>query len=565
MKPTKTRPRVPRLEKVPTGIRGLDEITLGGLPAGRATLVCGGAGCGKTLLAMEFLVRGACDHGEPGVFVSFEETRDELAANFASLRFDLPGLEAKKRLAIDYVQVNRHEIEETGEYDLEGLFIRLGSAIDEVGARRVVLDSVETLFAGLSSEGILRAELRRLFRWLKDRGVTAIVTGERGEGTLTRHGLEEYVSDCVIVLDNRIVNELATRRLRVVKYRGSTHGQNEYPFLLDETGLSVLPVTSLGLDYPVSNERISTGVTGLDGMLGGQGVYRGSTVLFSGAAGTGKTSLAAHFADATCRAGGRCVYFAYEEPQDQLVRNMRSIGIDLEPWVKKGLLRISASRPTLHGLEMRLLLAHRVVEEHRPAAVVVDPISNLVVAGSANETRSMLTRLIDFLKTRGITGVFTSLVSGGAAAEEDTAVNISSLIDTWILLRDLESGGERNRSITIVKSRGMAHSNENREFTLEETGFSLVEVQRGAAGALSGSARLAEQAELARRRAQLERRRAALEAQIESLRASFAAEEAEVLQPLASAPSNGASAAGSAGTRGRASERGGSTRARGRR
>jgi circadian clock protein KaiC len=555
-------PKAPgRLLKVPTGIRGLDEITSGGLPAGRPTLVCGGAGCGKTLLAMEFLVRGALEHGEPGVFVSFEETRDELAANFASLHFDLPALEAKKRLAIDYVQVNRHEIEETGEYDLEALFIRLGSAIDEVGARRVALDSIETLFSGLSNAGILRAELRRLFRWLKDRGVTAVVTGERGDGTLTRHGLEEYISDCVILLDSRIVNEMATRRLRVVKYRGSTHGQNEYPFLLDEKGLSVLPVTSLGLDYPVSNERVSTGVAGLDEMLGGQGMFRGSTVLFSGAAGTGKTSLAAHFADATCRAGERCLYLAFEEPQDQLIRNMRSIGIDLEPWVKKGLLRVAASRPTLHGLEMRLLTAHQLVEEHRPAAVIVDPITNLVASGSINEARSMLTRLIDFLKNRGITGVFTSLVSGGEATEE-TAVEISSLIDTWILVRDLESGGERNRSLTIVKSRGMPHSKANREFTLGDSGVALVDVQRGAGGAVAGTARLAEQADVARRRAQLERRRAALEAQIESLRASFAAEEAEALPGTTAAQLNVAS-----GTRatGRATTPDRSTRGRRRR
>lgn len=565
MSPPKPRAQPPRVSKAPTGIRGLDEITNGGLPAGRPTLVCGGAGCGKTLLAMEFLVRGALDHGEPGVFVSFEETRDELAANFGSLNFDLAALEAKKRLAIDYVQVNRHEIEETGEYDLEALFIRLGSAIDDVGARRVVLDSVETLFAGLSNDGILRAELRRLFRWLKDRGVTAIVTGERGEGTLTRHGLEEYISDCVIVLDNRIVNEMATRRLRVVKYRGSTHGQNEYPFLLDEKGLSVLPVTSLGLDYPVSNERISTGVGALDEMLGGRGMFRGSTVLYSGAAGTGKTSLSAHFADATCRAGERCLYLAFEEPQDQLIRNMRSIGIDLEPWVKKGLLRIAASRPTLHGLEMRLLSAHQLVEEHRPTAVVVDPITNLVASGSVNEARSMLTRLIDFLKNRGITGVFTSLVSGGQEATEQTAVEISSLIDTWILVRDLENGGERNRSLTIVKSRGMAHSKENREFTLGDDGVSLVDVQRGAGGALAGSARLAEQADLARRRAQHERRRAALEAQIESLRASFAAEEAGALPEPASAPSDAASGAGSAPATGRAEGPGLSIRGRSRR
>jgi circadian clock protein KaiC len=537
MAPSRARPRAPRLQKVPTGIAGLDEITGGGLPAGRSTLVCGAAGCGKTLLAMEFLVRGALEHGEPGVFVSFEETRDELAANFASLHIDLPALEARKKIAIDYVQVSRHEIEETGEYDLEALFVRLASAIDAIGARRVVLDSIETLFSGLSNAGILRAELRRLFRWLKDRGVTSIVSGERGERTISRHGLEEYISDCVIVLDNRIVNELATRRLRVVKYRGSAHGSNEYPFLLDEKGLSVLPVTSLGLDYPVSDERVATGVAGLDEMLGGRGFYRGTTVLYSGAAGSGKTTLAAQFAEATCRGGERCLYLAFEESEGQLVRNMRSIGIDLAPLLKKGLLRISASRPTLHGLEMRLLTAHQLVDEHRPSAVVVDPISNLVTAGTVHETRLMLTRLIDFLKNRGITGVFTSLVSGGSAAEEETAVQISSLIDTWILLRDLEDAGERNRILTIVKSRGMAHSNENREFFLGASGVSFPEVQRGAAGALTGSARVAEKAEVARRRGQLERRRAALEAQIESLRASFAAAEAEALP----GPSDGAS------------------------
>jgi circadian clock protein KaiC len=533
--------RAPRLAKVPTGIRGLDEITRGGLPAGRPTLVCGAAGSGKTLLAMEFLVRGALEHGEPGVFVSFEETRDELVANFASHEFDLPALEARKRIAVDYVHVDRSEIEETGEYDLEALFIRLGAAVDEVGARRVVLDSVETLFSGLSNPGILRAELRRLFRWLKSRGLTAIVTGERGDGTLTRHGLEEYISDCVIVLDNRIASEAATRRLRVVKYRGSAHGSNEYPFLLDEKGLSVLPVTSLTLDYPVSDERISTGVPGLDEMLGGLGFFRGSTVLFSGAAGTGKTSLAAHFADATCRRGELCLYFAFEEPAAQLARNMRSIGLDLDGWCKKGLLAISASRPSLHGLEMRLLTAHKLVDELRPAAVVLDPISNLVGTGDLGETRSMLTRLIDFLKNRGVTGAFTSLASGGPAAEQESGVEISSLIDTWILVRDVDERGERTRLLTIVKSRGMPHSNANREFTLGEHGISLVDVARGAAGALTGSTRMAEQVEVARRRAQVERRRVALEAQIEALRASFAAEEAEAA-PAAprEAPANGA-------------------------
>jgi circadian clock protein KaiC len=537
--------------KAATGVGGLDEITNGGIPAGRPTLVCGGAGCGKTLLAMEFLVRGAVEHGEPGVFVSFEETRDDLVANFASLRFDLPALERGQKLVIDYVHVDRSEIEETGEYDLEALFIRLADAIDRIGARRVVLDSVETLFSGLSNAGILRAELRRLFRWLKERGVTAVVTGERGERTLTRHGLEEYISDCVIALDNRLVNELATRRLRVVKYRGSAHGSNEYPFLLDEKGISVLPLTSAGLDYPVSAERISTGIPGLDEMLGGKGFYRNSTVLFSGSAGTGKTSLSAHFADATCRAGNRCLYFAFEESADQLARNMRSIGVDLQRWQKKGLLTIAASRPSFHGLEMRLLRAHQLVDEHRPEAVVIDPISNLMVSGSRAEARSMLTRLVDFLKNRGVTGVFTSLTSGGNDAPEETAVEISSLIDTWVLLRDVDAGGERNRTLTIVKSRGMAHSNQTREFRLAGAGagVSLVEAQRGAAGALTGSARLAEQADVAGRRTQLERRRAAMEAQIEALRASFAVEAADAtsFEPDPARP-NGARRAGASTT-----------------
>jgi circadian clock protein KaiC len=556
------RPRSRRLAKIPSGVRGLDEITDGGLPAGRPTLVCGAAGSGKTLLAMEFLVRGAIEHGDPGVFVSFEETRDELIANFASLEFDLAALEAGKKLTIDYVHVDRSEIEETGEYDLEALFIRLGDAVDSVGARRVVLDSVETLFSGLSNAAILRAELRRLFRWIKERGLTAIVTGERGDRTLTRHGLEEYISDCVIVLDNRLVNEIATRRMRIVKYRGSAHGSNEYPFLLDEKGLSILPVTSLALDYPVSAERVPTGVADLDAMLGGQGFYRNSTVLFSGSAGSGKTSFAAHFADATCRAGERCLYFAFEESAAQLARNMRSIGVDLERWVKKGLLTISASRPTLHGLEMRLLRAHQLVEEHRPTSVVVDPISNLVMAGTVLEARSMLTRLIDFLKNKGVTGVFTSLVAGTQEAADETAVEISSLIDTWVLLRDTDAGGERNRTLTIVKSRGMAHSNQSREFELGSAGISLLPVHRGAGGAITGSARLADQAELAARHAQLDRKRAALEAQIDAMRKSFAAEEAEALPANGEPPgmNGGRRRAPSSLTAGR--DRAGSVRAR---
>lgn len=461
-----------RLEKTATGIAGLDQITGGGLPRGRPTLVVGAAGCGKTLLAMEFLVRGALS-GEPGVFVSFEETADELAANVASLGYDLPALVARGKLLVDHLVVDRSEFEETGEYDLGGVFVRLGSAIDAIGARRVALDSVETLFGGLQNAGIIRAELKRLFRWLKGKGVTAVVTGEQGaRGALTRHGLEEYVSDCVVLLDHRVTNQIATRRVRVVKYRGSSHNADEYPFLIDHQGFSVLPITSLGLDYRVSRERVSSGVDGLDEMLGGKGYYRGSTVLVSGTAGTGKTSVAAHFAEATCAAGRRCLYFALEESPGQLARNMRSIGLDLDRWVRRGLLRISASRPSTLGLEMRLLSMHALVREFRPAAIVIDPVSNLVAAGSENETKAMLTRLVDYLKNAGVTALFTSLTPGAEPLQE-TEVAISSLIDTWILLRDLEAGGARQRSLAIVKSRGMSHSNEMREFQIGERGIRI--------------------------------------------------------------------------------------------
>ena len=472
--------------KAATGIDGLDEITGGGLPRGRPTLVCGSAGCGKTLLGIEFLVRGATEFGEPGVFMAFEETSEELAQNVRSLGFDLERLAAKNKLVVDYVHVERSEIDETGEYDLSGLFIRLGHAIDSIGAKRVVLDTLETLFGGLSNAAVVRAELRRLFRWLKDKGVTAIITGERGDGTLTRHGLEEYVSDCVIVLDHRVSQELSTRRLRIVKYRGSVHGTNEYPFLIDETGISVLPVTSLGLRQVVSNERISTGIPQLDTMLGGKGVYRGSSVLIAGTAGTGKTSLVAHFADETCRRGERCLYFAFEESESQMSRNMRSIGLDLATWTKKGLLGFHATRPSAYGLEMHLATLHKLVKEFKPSVVIVDPITTFLRSGLSVETESMLMRLIDFLKSQQITAVFTSLTHGGNPLEGSQA-GVSSLVDTWILLRDIELGDERNRRLYILKSRGMAHSNQVREFLLTDHGFDLRDVNAGPEGVLTGS------------------------------------------------------------------------------
>lgn len=462
------------LPKAAAGIQGLDEITGGGLPRGRPTLVAGGAGCGKTLLAMEFLVRGATQFGEPGVFMAFEETAEELADNVRSLGFDLPDLGERGSILIDHVHVERSEIEETGDFSLDGLFIRLGHAIDSIGAKRVALDSIEVLFGGFSNTAILRAELRRLFRWLKDKGVTTVITAERGEGTFTRHGFEEYVSDCVILLDHRIIEQLSTRRLRIVKYRGSTHGTNEYPFLIDESGISVLPITSAGVVYAVSGERVATGISALDAMLGG-GVYRGSAVLVNGTAGTGKTSFAAHFAVATCQRDERCLYFAFEESESQLVRNMRSIGLDLASWTRKGLLRFHASRPTMHGLEMHLVHLHKVVNEFQPSAVILDPINAFAAAGTAIDAGAMLMRLIDFLKARRVTAWLTSLAAGVGPTEAD--VGVSSLIDTLFLLREVELNGERRREMCVLKSRGMAHSHEVREFAMTERGVVLQETR----------------------------------------------------------------------------------------
>jgi circadian clock protein KaiC len=460
------------LPKAPTGIEGLDEITGGGLPKGRPTLICGGPGCGKTLLTTEFLVRGATQFGEPGVFISFEETGEELAQNARSLGFDLDALVEEKKLAIDYVHVERSEIAESGEYDLEGLFLRLGLAIESVGAKRIALDTIESLFGGFTRETLLRSELKRLFRWLKDKGVTAVITGERGERGFTRQGLEEYVSDCVIQLDHRVTEQMSTRRLRIVKYRGSTHGTNEYPFLIDATGFSVLPLSGLKLDYPVSDERVPSGIAGLDEMLDGKGYYRGSSILVSGTAGTGKTSIAAHFAHETARRGERCLYLAFEESPRQLIRNMQSIGVDLQPFVEKGVLRIHSSRPTLHGLEMHLVQIHKRVAEFGPAAVVVDPVSNFIDSSSAIESQAMLMRLIHFLKGRQITALLTHLTSGGRASES-TDIGISSLIDTWLVVRDFEAGDERSRGLYVLKSRGMPHSRQMREFLITSRGAQL--------------------------------------------------------------------------------------------
>lgn len=519
------------LPKTPTGISGLDQITGGGIPKGRPTLICGSAGAGKTLLATEFIIRGALEFGEPGVFMAFEEKAEDLEMNVSSLGFDLAKLQKDKLIKIDHVEIEKSEIEETGEYDLDGLFIRLGYAIDSIGAKRVVLDTLENLFSGLNNQAILRAELRRLFTWLKDKGVTAVITGERGEGTLTRQGLEEYVSDCVILLDHRVTNQISTRFLRIIKYRGSVHGTNEYPFLIDEDGISVLPITSLLLDSGVSTQRISSGIPSLDKMLGGKGFFRGSSILISGTAGTGKTSIAAFFANECCKRKERCIYFAFEESPQQIMRNMLSIGINLKEHIDKGYLKMQAARPTLNGLEMHLVSIHKHVKKFKPKTVILDPITNLVTVGSVSEVKSMLIRLIDFLQTEQITVLFTAL-SLNTIVNEQTDEGVSSLVDAWLLVRDIESNGERNRGMYIMKSRGMKHSNQVREFVITDDGLDLVDVYLGPEGILTGFAREAQQISevtgqvlrshaLNRKDQEIVRKRKVLEAKIASLQEEF--------------------------------------------
>lgn len=527
-----TKPLSLQLRKSPTGIAGLDEITLGGLPTGRPTLVCGGPGCGKSLLAIEFIARGIMQYNEPGVIMAFEEKADELATNVASLGFDLVKLQKDKKLRIDYVHIDKSEIEETGEYDLDGLFIRLGYAIDSIGAKRVALDTIENLFSGLSNDGILRSEIRRLFQFLKDKGVTTVITGERGETTLTRQGLEEYVSDCVILLEHRISNKISTRLIRIVKYRGTLHGTNEYPFLIDKDGIAVLPITSLELSNSVSNEKVSSGVRTLDQMLDdGKGFFRGSSILVSGTAGTGKTSIAASFANACCKRKERCLFLAYEESSDQIIRNMESIGMNLQEQVQNGLLLFHTSRPTFFGLEMHLITILKLIETFKPKALVMDPITNFVSIGSMSEVRSMLIRLIDYLQKRQITALFTAL-NLRSKSELQGDEGIASLVDAWISVKDLEANGERNLGLYIMKARGMRHSNQIREFVITDHGLELVDVFLGPDGILIGSAREAQQLrettnqELrnfvqTRNDREIGRRKIVLEAKIASLQQEF--------------------------------------------
>ena len=529
-------------EKTPSGIKGLDEITDGGLPKGRPALVSGGPGCGKTLFAMEFIARGIIDYNEPGVFIAFEEKIDDLKKNFTSLGFDLEDLVKTKKLVLDHITIDRTEIEETGEYDLEGLFIRLGAMIDDVGAKRVAIDTLEAIFSGFANEAILRSELRRLFLWLKDRGITAVVTGERGDRTITKYGLEEYVADCVITLDHRVTNQIATRRLRVVKYRGSIHGTDEYPFLISSEGISVLPITTMSLTHTASTERIATGISRLDTMLEAKGFYRGSSILVSGQAGTGKTSIAATFVNAACRRNEKCLLFIFEESESQFIRNMKSIGMDFEPWIKKGLLKFHAVRPTAYSLEMHLSMMIKLIDEFKPRVIAVDPISNLYPIGDDVQVRSMMMRLIDYAKSLQITGLFTNLSNDSASEAfslEPTQMAVSSLMDAWLILKNIEGNGERNRVFSIIKSRGMAHSNQLREFVLSDKGIELLDLYQGTEGVLFGSARMAQQSrevsdrllrneEIERKQRELDSKRLVMENEIALLRARFAREEEEM-------------------------------------
>jgi circadian clock protein KaiC len=527
------------LAKVPSGIKGFDVITGGGLPQGRPALVSGGPGCGKTLFAMEFIIRGITDYNEPGVFVAFEEKIDDLKKNFQSLGFDLEDLIKQKKLILDHIFIDRTEIEETGEYDLEGLFIRLGAMIDEVGAKRIAIDTLEAIFSGFCNEAILRSEIRRLFLWLKGRGITAVVTGERGERTITKFGLEEYVADCVITLDHRITNQIATRRLRIIKYRGTVHGTDEYPFLISADGISVLPITSMSLSHVATKERIGSGIPRLDTMLGGKGYYRGSSILVSGQAGTGKTSISATFAEAACRRGEKCLFMIFEESESQITRNMKSIGINFDPWVKKGLLKFHAVRPTAYSLEMHLSMMIKLIEDFEPQVIAIDPISNLYPIGDDIQVRSMLMRLIDYAKSNVITALFTNLSSDEATnayALESTQMHVSSLMDTWLILKNIEGNGERNRVFSIAKARGLSHSNQIREFILTDRGIQLIDLYKGSEGVLFGSARIAQESreaakrvvmneEIERKQRELDRKKRIMESEIAMLKENFARDE----------------------------------------
>ncbi len=524
-----------QLAKVPTGIEGFDEITFGGLPAGRTTLLTGLSGSGKTVFGMQFLAQGAARYGEPGVLVGFEETEDELITNAASLGFDFANLISAGKLVIDRISVEPDVVVETGRYDLSALHIRIEHAVDSIGARRIVLDGIPALFYGLTDTSAVRIALTRLYAWLKSKGLTALVTAESNT-ELAQHGLGLSLTDCIVVAGERTRENVSTRYLRVAKYRGSAHGTSEYPCLIGSTGYKVIPLTSITVDYEASTERISTGIPRLDTMLGGQGFYRGNSVMVTGGAGTGKSSLAAHLALATCQRGKRCLYFAFEESQEEVMRNMRSIGVDLRPQVAAGLLKFRSSRATMFGLEMHLAMMENEIAAFQPHVVILDPVSNLLSIGSFNEVRAMVSRLVDFLKGRGITSLLTSL---SMTDPPESDVGVSSLVDTWMLLTNFEANGEQTRLLRILKSRGSAHSSQVREFIMTDRGVRLEDVYLGPEGMLTGTARKAQEArelaeadlrlrEMERKERQYQQRRAALQAQVAALQAEIEATEVDM-------------------------------------
>jgi len=477
------------IPKTATGIPGLDQILNGGLPKGRVTLVVGNSGTGKTLLGIEFLVNGIRQHDENAILVTFEESASKVTENVSSLGFDLNNLQDDGKLTVMAFKVDLPE-KNRGYFDFSPLLVLLEEAIVCIGAKRVVLDTIELLFGAYSDQTTARIELVKLMRWLEDRGVTAIITGESGNNALTRFGIEEYVSDCVIVLDHRVREEISTRLLRVMKYRGSVHGTNEYPFLIAKNGFIVLPVSSLSLDYAVSRERVSVGVPELDEMLSG-GPYRGSTTLVTGVSGTGKTSVAMSMVNAACARGERSLVLLYEESAFQLERDMGSIGINLKRWTDSGMLKIWASRPLEYGLENHLAIFINMLESFKPAIVAIDGLTAFSRGGFDPDVFIFITRKIGILKARGITTVLTTLKKD--VEDESSSLHISSLTDTGILLRNIEKNGERNRLLAVTKSRGTAHSNQLREFTLSSDGIRLVDVYIGPDGILVGSERRAQE------------------------------------------------------------------------
>ena len=463
---------ITKLPKSLTGIQGLDDITYGGIPQNRPTLLVGSIGTGKTIFAMEYIINGITMFNEPGVFMTFEEQTDELQINVTSMGYNLSKLIADNKIYLEHLHIDHREIQATGKYDIEGLFIRIEMAIEKVKAKRIVLDALDTLFIGLDSQ-ILRSEIKRLFFWLKEKKVTAIITSEVGDIFLTRLGFEEVVADCVIELNNRLNNQISTRRLRIVKYRGSYHSTNEYPFMIDHKGITIFPIISEAPQIIVSNERISSGIKQIDEMLDGRGFYVGSSILVSGSAGTGKSSIAASFIKDVCEKKGTALYCAFEEAPNQIKRNMASIGIFLEPYEKSGNLHFYYSRPTLQTLELHFIAIKKLIKQINPSVVILDPITNLMIENINSDIRTMLTRFVDYLKMEQITVLLTATLTVSSLELIQSNEGISSMVDTCIMIQEKNIIDSRRRTLYIMKSRGICNSKKEVEFIITSEGISI--------------------------------------------------------------------------------------------